>query len=280
MSRSKPDRRKQNRAKRKGCQTAKTADKHALYETSVQSPEADIEFVERAFREEFDRQPNILREDFGGTALLACNWVASSPERHAIAVDLDPDPLAYGEQHHRAPLGEAAERVTLIEADVRAISEPKSELILALNFSYFCFQTREDLVGYFQHARSCLAEEGLLVIDCFGGTESMELIEEENEKDGFSYIWDQDEFDPVTHHMKCFIHFTFPDGTRLEKAFTYDWRLWTLPEVMDCLRDAGFKKPQAWWEGFDDDGEGDGEYEPVDQGEPCEGFVCYVTARR
>jgi SAM-dependent methyltransferase len=280
VSRSKPDKRKQKRAKRKGGLTAKTADKHALYETSVQSPEADIEFVERAFKEEFGREPLVLREDFGGTALLACNWVASSPERRAMAIDLDPDPLAYGEERHRAPLGEAAERVTLLEADVRSVSEPKADVTVALNFSYFCFQTRSDLVAYFKHARSALADEGLLVLDCFGGTESMEIMEEENEKDGFSYLWDQDEFDPVTHRLQCFIHFAFPDGTKLNKAFSYDWRLWTLPEIVDCLKDAGFETPQVWWEGFDEDGEGDGEYERVDEGEPCEGFVCYVTAKR
>ena len=136
------------------------------------------------------------------------------------------------------------------------------------------------MLGYLRSVHSGLAEEGVLVLDMFGGTESMEVLEEENEKDGFDYVWDQDEFDPVSHRMKAYIHFRFPDGSELSKAFAYDWRLWTTPELLDLLREAGFRDVEVWWEGFDEDGDGDGDYERVDRGEPCEGFVSYLTARR
>ena len=281
MSRAKSKSKKDKKSKKKaGGLTAADADKHALYEKAVQSPEADIAFARRAFKKHFRREPLRLREDFCGTGLLACSWAASRPDRSALGVDLDPEPLAYGEERHRAPLGAAAERVRLVQADVREISEPKADVTMALNFSYFTFQRREELLGYFRSVREGLAEEGVFVMDVFGGTESMEILEEENEKDGFDYVWDQDDFDPVHHHMRAYIHFRFPDGTALEKAFSYEWRLWTTPEILDLLREAGFEEPEVWWEGFDEDGDGDGEYERVERGEPCEGFVSYITARR
>ena len=260
--------------------TAKGADRYALYEASVQSPEADIAFAKRVFRRHFGRLPLLLREDFCGTGLLACAWAASRADRRALGVDLDPTPLEYGERRHRAPLGEAAKRVQLVRADVRELRRPKADVTMALNFSYNCFQHRAELLSYLRSARTSLAAEGLLILDVFGGTESMEILEEENEKEGFQYVWDQEDFDPVSHRMKARIHFRFPDGTALNRAFSYDWRLWTTPEILDCLREVGFQEPEVWWEGFDEDGDGDGRYRRVRRGEPCEGFVSYLTARR
>lgn len=281
MSRAKSkSKRDRKRKKRAGGLTAATADKHALYEQAVQSPDADLDFAVRAFRRHFGREPVLLREDFCGTGLLACRWAASDEERRALGVDLDPEPLAYGEQRHRAPLGAAAERVRLVEADVREVSEPKADVTVALNFSYFVFHERAALLAYLRSVHAGLAEQGVLVLDVFGGTESMEVLEEENEKEGFDYVWDQDEFDPVSHRMKAYIHFRFPDGSELDKAFAYDWRLWTTPELRDLLHEAGFRDVEVWWEGFDEDGDGDGEYARVERGEPCEGFVSYLTARR
>jgi len=60
------------------------------------------------------------------------------------------------------------------------------------------------------------------------------------------------------------------DGTRLERAFTYDWRLWTLTEIVDCLREAGFANVESYWEGTADDGEsGDGNFRKKRRGENC-----------
>jgi len=50
----------------------------------------------------------------------------------------------------------------------------------------------------------------------------------------------------------CYIHFRLRDGARIERAFTYDWRLWTLPEVRDALEEAGFRDSVAYVEGWDE----------------------------
>jgi hypothetical protein len=39
----------------------------------------------------------------------------------------------------------------------------------------------------------------------------------------------------------------------LEHAFTYDWRLWTLPELRELLLAAGFKEVKFYFERVDGD---------------------------
>ena len=58
----------------------------------------------------------------------------------------------------------------------------------------------------------------------------------------------------------CHLHFNFPDGSRLEKAFTYEWRLWELDEVKAVLTEAGFAKVVVYFEELgDEEDEEDGE---------------------
>lgn len=259
--------------------TAKTADPYVLYHESVQSADAEVEFLTDVYRQANGRDPERLREDFCGTAIVAAEWVRQGPDKHAVGVDLDPRPLAWSEENVRAKLGEAAARLQLVQADVRTHGGPRADVILALNFSYSCFQARADLVAYMAACRRRLRPGGIFIIDAFGGTESMEILEESTPKDGFTYVWDQDEFDPVTHRIRCYIHFRFPDGSRLDRAFSYDWRLWTLPELRDCLADAGFASTGIYLEQTDDEGEGTGEFERVEHSEPCEGLVAYLVSR-
>jgi hypothetical protein len=69
--------------------TARTADKHVLYQESVQSPESDAGFFTRYFKKLAGRPLRILREDFCGTALLCCEFVRLHGDNIAIGVDLD-----------------------------------------------------------------------------------------------------------------------------------------------------------------------------------------------
>ncbi len=108
------------------------------------------------------------------------------------------------------------------------------------------------------------------MLDIYGGPEAQVLQFEERECDGFTYIWDQDVFNPLTHEYRCKIHFRFPDGTELQDAFEYHWRLWTVPEVRELLSEAGFRSVAVFWEGADDEGEPDEEVFGVD-GEVGEG---------
>jgi hypothetical protein len=77
-----------------------------------------------------------------------------------------------------------------------------------------------------------------------------------------------------------YIHFSFPDGTRIENAFTYEWRLWTIPEIKEMLLEAGYQDVVVYWEGTDDDDEGNGVWTATDQGEACQGWIAYIVGIR
>ena len=64
----------------------------------------------------------------------------------------------------------------------------------------------------------------------------------------------------------------------MPRAFTYDWRLWSLPETRDVLADAGFRKTIVYWEGEDAKGDGDGNFRPAKTAECCATFVAYIAA--
>ena len=66
----------------------------------------------------------------------------------------------------------------------------------------------------------------------------------------------------------------------MEKAFTYEWRLWTLPEIRELLEEAGFGRVTVYWEGTDEDGEGNGEFEPTTRGDADAGWIAYLVAEK
>src|SRR5688572_30247201 len=99
--------RRPTRVKRKYKYTAKTADKHELYQLSVQDPEIEIAFISRVYKKTFGKLPLRLREDFCGTALFAAEWVRGNDSRTAIGIDLDQPTLDWGIEHNLASLGDA-----------------------------------------------------------------------------------------------------------------------------------------------------------------------------
>lgn len=233
--------------------SAKTADKHVLYQLSVQAPDAEVLYLNDWFKKLRGRRPLSLREDFCGSALICAHWVASSKERTATGVDIDRRVLRWGNEHNLQPLGEARERVTLLCQDVRRKVPVKHDIVCAFNFSYWIFKTREALRDYFARVRGGLAKDGLFFLDAYGGWEAQEPMQEHRRiKGGFTYVWDQNTFDAITHDVTNFIHFEFRDGTKLERAFRYDWRFWTLPELREVLEEAGFSKVHVYWDVSED----------------------------
>jgi len=271
-----------SRASRKQRSQADRADRHALYEASVQDPESELEFVAETFETLTGRPLAFIREDFCGTANTACHWVAADASHRAIGVDLDGDVLDWGRTNHVAALDRSAQsRIELIEADVLSVETPPVDAVLAMNFSYYLFTSRESLRAYFERARSVLVEDGILFLDAFGGYEAHRELEERTEYDDFTYVWDQAHFDPISQAMTCQIHFEFPDGSELRRAFEYRWRLWILPEIRELLEEAGFSSVAVYWEGTDEEtGEGNGIYEAADSGDADAGWICYLVARR
>lgn len=266
---------------RKGWRTAKGSDRHELYELSVQEPSAEIAFIDRRYRELHGRAPKVLREDFCGTGFLGCEWVRHRAGNEAWGIDLCARTMAWGKARHGSRLT-AAQRARMhwVKGDVRGGGAPAADVIAALNFSYFIFKSRAALVEYFRAAFANMKPGGLFVLDSYGGHQSFSVTKEERDLDGFTYVWDTERYNPINGDVLNHIHFRFPDGTELRKAFTYDWRLWTLAEIQEALVDAGFVRPAVYWEGTTKDGEGDGKFRRTAVGEACEGWIAYITAQR
>jgi SAM-dependent methyltransferase len=249
-----PKARRKRAAKKKSKYTAKTADKHVLYQLSVQAPDTEVDFLNSWFTKIRGRKPMSFREDFCGTAILCAAWVKSHRERTATGLDIDRPTLDWGKKHNLAPLGDAQERVTLLQEDVRANVKKKHDIICAFNFSYWIFKTREEMKHYFAQVRKGLAKGGLFFLDAYGGWESHEPMQEHRKiKAGFTYVWDQNTFDAITHDVTNYIHFEFNDGTKLNKAFRYDWRFWSMPELQELLKEAGFSKVHVYWDTSEDE---------------------------
>ena len=257
-----------------------SVDKYALYQLAVQEPEADIEFIDETFAARFGGTPHALREDFCAAAYLACEWVKHDDANRAWGIDLDTEALAWGQANNTEGFDESqSERLTLIEGDVLDVRHDPVDVIVAFNFSYYCLQTRRELLRYFTAAYRNLGPDGLFVLDIYGGPEAQELVEETTEHDDFNYVWDQDEFDPIQSRMVCYIHFERPSGKkRMKRAFAYDWRLWTILEVREALSEVGFAETEVYWEGVEEKtGEGDGVFTLEESAENTESWIAYVV---
>lgn len=55
----------------------------------------------------------------------------------------------------------------------------------------------------------------------YGGSEAHQASVEKHKLDKFTYLWDQNKLYPLTQEVQCYIHFRFPDKSRLDKVFSY-----------------------------------------------------------
>lgn len=264
---------------------ADQADRHHLYELSVQCSEAEIDFVDATYRRLRGRNAKLLREDFCGTANVCCEWVQRRRSNRAIGVDIDAEVLEWGGLNNLSTLTPSqAKRIELLRKDVLRIRTEPPDVISAMNFSYWLFKKRKSLKKYFRSVKNALADEGIFFIDAYGGYDAFRSIEEERDIDAdgwqFKYIWEQESYEPITGGLICNIHFDFPDDSRMEQAFRYDWRLWTLPEIRDLLEEVGFRRVTVYWQGWEEDGEPDGDFQPAEAGEAEAGWICYLTAEK
>ncbi len=260
---------------------AAKADIHELYEEAVQDVEMEVDFLLSTFKELRGRTPYVFREDFCGTASACCEWVRRGRKYQAIGVDIDPSVLEWGRKNRvgRLPAEDQA-RVRLFESDVLDVETPQVDVIAALNFSYFILDSREKMRRYFKRCFEALKDDGILFLDMYGGPEAQEETKEKTKYKHFTYIWHQATFHPVTHFARCHIDFKFPDGSKIKKAFSYEWRLWTPPEIRELLLEAGFVKATVYWEGEDEDGEGNGEFTPEEKGVADLAWIAYVVAEK
>ena len=259
--------------------------KYSLYLQAVQSPELDVKFFRKVYMGlNRKKEPTTLREDFCGSFALSCEWVKLQKHHKAIAVDLDKEPLDWGHKHHFQALNaEKQKRLKVCQGDVRTFhSREKADIIVAPNFSSSFFHHRSAMKDYQKNAYRELPKGGILMIDTFGGSECMVPNEEETQYTdlGFSYFWDQETFDPITNLGRFHIHFRLKTGRLLKKAFSYSFRLWSLPELRELMTEVGFKETYIYWEGTTRKGEGNGVFTQKEKGEACETWIAYVVGRK
>ena len=267
--------------RKKSRRTAASSDLHELYELSVQDPTNEVVIINQIWKEQRTGTCTSIREDFCGTAAVSMEWVKNNMDHTAVGIDLDQPVLDWAKVRIPERLSAPQQkRLTIINGDVRTTKTEAVDCLLAHNFSYYIFKQRSALVSYFASTITSLKDNGIIILDAYGGSDSFVEMEEDRDLDGFTYTWDQSSYNPITGDVVNYIHFSFPDGTRIENAFTYEWRLWTIPEIKEILLEAGYRDVVVYWEGTDDDDEGNGVWTATDQGEACQGWIAYIVGIR
>ena len=259
---------------------ADNVDKYELYEESVQCAEAEIDFIEEQFYELRGRHARSLREDFCGTARVCKEWIDRSNKNYAVGVDIDRTVLDWGYNKHFLNLSERKKsRIKLINSDVLKIGDGAHDVICATNFSYWYFSERNVLADYFKSVRRSLKNDGMLILDFYGGHDATKKLREETKYDDFVYIWEQADFNPINNMQLCYIHFKFSDGSKLERAFTYSWRLWSIKELRELLLESGFSQSYVYWQEWDDEkNEAKSDFNILEKVDSDASWIGYIVA--
>lgn len=254
---------------------------------AVQSPRLEAMFLHAVH----GGSPLVLGEDFCGGAGLARAWVRYLEGGRAVCVDADPEPLAHAQLRAREEVGSDVDLSFSWETiDVRACTTPV-DVIAAFNFAACELHEREDLLAWIRAAHARLQpSQGILALDVYGGPGSlvtgegrMEIEDPEDPAAGvFTYCWLQQSINPLTARVRNRIDFILPDGSHLEGAFAYNWRLWTVAELRDVMMEAGFTSTEVYTN-YGDAMDGDGnllvrEADPEELADE-EDWVAYVVGR-
>jgi len=263
--------------------------RYRCYKASVQDPDDIIAALQSMYLRTFGGNPQIFREDFCGTFLYASEWVRRFPKSHAIGLDINPRPLAFGLREHTARLNQSErKRLRIIERNVLAAHAVRADLIAACNFSFYALKRRADLKRYCRSAHRALHPRGIFVLEMVGGSafeespfsERRAVMHPDGPRRGkrwFTYTWSHKAFNPLTREGTYTITFSFPDGREMIDAFVYDWRVWTIPEVRECLIEAGFDEVQVFWEDEDENNRDLGTYSPRTEAPNHPTWLCYVV---
>lgn len=249
-----------------------------LYRLAVQHPLAEVALIEHAWAYHHGEasDPMLLREDFAGTCAVAHAWVCSDADRQAMAVELHEPTAQWASERFNDP------DLHIVRADVMAVDEPAVDVTVALNFSVLIYHEVAAMKDYLSQACRGLNPGGLLILDLFGGPgldqpsiQTRAVTPDEGGFEPFTYRWEQRRYDPQTQRIDCRIHFELGDGTRLDEAFAYDWRLWSPAQIMGLSLEAGFEDAGFWWS----DPSEPGRYQPVHAVPQGQDWVGYVVCR-
>lgn len=258
--------------------------KYELYEASVQDSRAELSFFKRVYRNAFGKDPKVFREDFCSTFLNSVTWVKQAKDHVSYAVDRDEEPLEYGCKNHLAKLKpEQRERVMLFQKNVLDVKTPPADMITVSNFSICFLKERERLLEYLKSCHKALKSKGVMIMDMLGGEELPEETEDATKfelKDGTkaTYFWEHAGFNPINSEAKFYIHYQIKGQKKMNRVFSYNWRMWSLPELKDLFLEAGFKGVDIYWEGDDPDSdEGNGVFHKAVKAQSCAIWVAYIV---
>ncbi|CAI7844647.1 unnamed protein product, partial [Closterium sp. NIES-54] len=186
--------------------------------------------------------------------MSSAEWLRGDPRRTALGLDFDEQALSWGIRENFSSLpGSARGRACMLLGDVR---DPLTSARFA------CPDVLDEPDG-------------------------------ENEQSRREYTWEQERFDAVTRTTRISLHFRVPhdwapasssayaaDSTArrggrkrqqpkrvLRSAFSYSWRLWTIPEVRELMQEAGFDSVHVWMRKMPDLADREDEEEEVEMDE-------------
>lgn len=258
--------------------------KFELYEASVQDPDTELDFFERVYKNSFGKKPTTIREDFCSTFWNSVTWVKRNKENVALAVDINPIPLEYGKKVHLSNLNmEQRERMHLFQADVLTIKTRPVDLITISNFSIFFLRERKQMLDYFKNCLATIKDKGAIIFDMLGGEEMPEIGVDEssfklNDKTKATYFWEHESFNPINNEGKFHIHYKIKGQKKMNRVFSYYWRMWSITEFRDLLMEAGFSDVNVYWEGDDARGNGgNGIFRKAEKAKSCPIWLAYIV---
>lgn len=224
----------------------------ACYELCVQKPEMVVRLLRRAH----GGRAMVLREDFCGTARVCRAWVrvfAADGEEAARAIGVDLDPAVL-ERAKREMVGDEGVNVGVELVCADAVRAPVGDVgacdvIFVGNFSIGYIHERRTLVEYFSRCAERLSAGGVLAVDVFDGPERLSVGAQRRthvSERGAVVIatWERRRGDVLTGMVECVLHFRVIAGGEVThewpEAFVYRWRAWTIAEIREAMREAGF----------------------------------------
>jgi hypothetical protein len=95
------------------------------------------------------------------------------------------------------------------------------------------------------------ASPGVFALDLWGGASMEKALSQRTRLRGVDYLWEQEGFDPLSRRIRCSIGFRLRGAGRatppaLRRAYSYEWRLWTIPDCIELMRAAGFAAVHVW----------------------------------
>jgi hypothetical protein len=221
---------------------ADLADRHRLYQLSVQNPRTEVDFVDRTYRHcaggapvrcgriSAERRPSVASGSAGASAIGpgASTWTRCIWNGDGATMSAPWTRTERGEC--RAARGRCpwrSRRRTRHRAgdELQLLAAPRPQVIFAL----------------LRARPRRLAPDGIFFLDAFGGYDTFRLLTEERriqDPDGgaLHLCGSRRSTSRSPVDLSVISISGSDDGSEWNRAFSYDWRLWTLPEIRELLR--------------------------------------------